>query len=185
MRNNHRRNPHQSWSGLAETEIMRELQLRPPVELRTRVPKSPMLRTPFRTMIEILAFRPKLAAGIPEIGHLKSEGIDLIELSKLERAFFEQLCGRLRPDADPLNLTEAFRGSDLEAMAQEVERATLDWEDKALDETGLQQELTGALRAVREQIRKARQKNLLETLGQRHWTQEETEQFRKLQQPVE
>ncbi len=175
-------------AGLGEAEALREFQLRRAVEGRTRLPNSPVLRSPFRRVLEILAHRPQLATrfakNVTDVTEFKLEGIDLIEISRAELAFFEAILPALLSRSDRINIAEEFRGTALEAVAQEVERATLDWEETGLDESALQQELEGALRAVRDQIRKARQKQLMETLSERRWTQEEKDLYRRLQQPV-
>lgn len=169
-------------AGLSDVEAMRELRAKPNGEVQTRLPKAPVLRTPFRTLIELLAFRPQLLEQHPEVVRFEGESIDLLEISEIEADFFR---GLIKRGGVPAHLTEEFRGTAMEALAQEVESACMEWEGKSLDPAGLEQELTGCWRAVREQIRKVRQKKLLAMLGERPWTPDEKEQFRRLQQPVQ
>jgi hypothetical protein len=171
-------------AGLAEAELLKELELKPHVELRTRVPKSPMLRTPFRILVELLVFRPQLAESVAGVDELIAEGPDLLQVSSRDLIFLRTLLPLLPVSGERFNLTEVFRGTDFEAMAQDVEKATFDWQEKGLDEAGLRQEIEGAWRALREQVRRTRQLRLVDTLNERHWTQEEKEQFRRLQQPM-
>ena len=171
-------------AGLAEAEVLGVLQIRPIVEVRARVPNSPRLRSAFRTFLEILVYRPQLASSVAQLDHLKSQGLDLIQVSSLELAFLQALLPALHQHGERFNLAEVFRGTALEPMAQDVERATMEWEEMGLDEAQLKQELEGAWRAMQEQIRKARQKGLMDALKERGWTQEEKEQFRSLQHPV-
>ncbi len=171
-------------SGLAEAEVLSALQIRPSIEGRTRVPRSPRLRSAFRTFLELLVYRPQLASSLAALDQLKSQGLDLIQISNTELAFLQMLLPALRRTEERLNLAELFRGTPLEPVAQDVERATMEWEEKGLDEAGLRQELEGAWRAVQEQIRKARQKRLMDSLSERGWTPEEKELFRSLQHPA-
>jgi DNA primase len=171
-------------SGLAESEVLKALQIRPSVEVRARVPNSPRLRSAFRTFLEILALRPQLAGGVANLDCLNTQGLELIQVSRHELDFLRALLPALRTGGDKLNLAELFRGTALESMAQDVERATLEWEQLGLDEAQLKQDLEGAWRAMQEQVRKARQRGLMEALKERGWTQEEKEQFRQLQHPV-
>lgn len=169
-------------AGLSDAEAVAELRTRPAGEIQARQRKAPVLRTPFRTLIELLAFRPQLLKERPDIVELEREGLDLLEISKQEVGLFRSLA---EARGGVGNLAEGFRGSDLENLAHEVENACMEWEAKGLDPAGIEQEFMGCWRAVRDQIRKARQQKLLLTLGERQWTAEEKEQFRRLQQPVQ
>ncbi|MSQ59575.1 MAG: DNA primase [Betaproteobacteria bacterium] len=171
-------------SGLAEAEVLKALQLRPAAEVRARVPNSPRLRSAFRTFLEILAYRPQLAGSITDLNRFNTHGLELIQVTSLELEFLHALLPALRAGGEKFNLTEAFRGTTLEAVAQEVERSTMEWDELGLDEGQLKQDLEGAWRAMQEQVRKARQRGLMEALKERGWTPEEKEQFRLLQQPV-
>ncbi|MBM3396071.1 MAG: hypothetical protein FJY37_15885 [Betaproteobacteria bacterium] len=108
----------------------------------------------------------------------------MLEVSSREIELYRDMASRLREGEPVRHLTEQYRGTELEALAQDVERSALDWEHKGLDAAALELEMQGASRAIREQVRRARQKRLLDTLNERQWTLEEKEQFRKLQLPA-
>lgn len=169
-------------AGLSETEASREFRGRPLEDKQPTRHKAPSLRSPFRTLLELLVYRPALLEGHPELRELEDDGLDLLEISEQEREFFKRLT--LTPVARA-SLAERFRDTDIELLAREVEGASIEWEGKGLDAGGLEHELAGTWRAVRDQVRKARQRLLLARLGERQWTSEEKEQFRLLQQPVQ
>lgn len=171
-------------SGLGETEATRELQLRPPLDVRNKTPRSPQLRSPFRRIIELLTYRPALLGSITDLADLGASVMDLIEASPPEVTLFRAILQTGRGGSSRTSIGEEFRDTTLEALAQDVEKATFEWEERGLDDQALQYELEGYLRAIRDQIRKAKQKQLMETLSQRRWTDEEKELFRQLQQPV-
>lgn len=171
-------------AGLSDLEARRELKSRPPGDIQTAPRRAPNVRSPLRTLVELLCLGPIPASIGGGVTPFDLDGVELLEVSSREIELYRDMASRLREGEPVRHLTEQYRGTELEALAQDVERSALDWERKGLDAAALELEMQGASRALREQVRRARQKRLLDTLNERQWTLEEKEQFRKLQLPA-
>jgi hypothetical protein len=69
----------------------------------------------------------------------------------------------------------------LETLAQEIEAASIGWDERRLDEEALAADFLGAWRQVLERLRNARISALLEKSRRGGWSEEDKELYRRLQ----
>jgi DNA primase len=167
-------------AGVTQSELDRQFEIK--LVTRTQVPERRASVKPSltRMLAEMLAFRPSLAAlaepaRLQENADIASSELPPGELALLGRLL--ELCST-RPDVR--SIAEHFRGDHLEALACEIETASLKWEK--LDGEALQAEFAGAWERLDERFRHARITLLLEKSKRQGWTSEDKEQFRRLQQ---
>jgi hypothetical protein len=128
----------------------------------------------------MLAYQPALSA-LADADRLR-ENADLASsvLSQPELELLEQVLDVCASRNDIRSLSEHFRDGPLELPFREIETASLKWEN--LDQDALQAEFTGAWNKLLGLFRHVRITTLLEKSKRQDWTQEEKDEYRRLQQ---
>lgn len=168
-------------AGVTQAELDQRYEIKslsPRVAERRSAPKPSILRS----LSEMLAFRPELARlleprHLDAAAELASADLPAPELELLRGLI---ALGRERPDIR--GIAEHFRGTPLESMAQQVEAASLAWEERKLDPEALAADVAGAWDQLMERLRRARISALLEKASRTGWSAEDKELLRSLQQ---
>jgi DNA primase len=164
----------------AELDQRFEIKLHSPrgVAERRAAPRPSVLRK----LAEMLAFEPGLARRLDP--SLLAEFTDAAAV-QVPDPELQLLCGLLelhRERPDLRGIAEHFRGGPLEALAHEVEAASVAWEERRLDTDALAADFIGAWRQILERQRNARISALLDKSRHGAWSDEDKELFRRLQQ---
>ncbi len=167
-------------AGITPAELDRGFDIKSvsrPQTLQRRESVKPSL---LRAIAEMLAYQPALAA-LADADRLR-ENADLASsvLSQAELDLLEQVLDVCASRNDIRSLSEHFRDGPLELPFREIETASLKWEN--LDQDALQAEFTGAWSKLLGLFRHVRITTLLEKSKRQDWTQEEKDEYRRLQQ---
>jgi DNA primase len=168
-------------AGVTQAELDRLYEIkgsptRSPTERRA-APRPSALRK----LAELLAFEPGLAGRVDS--GLLSELADAAgtHLPEPEFQLVRSLLELARERPGIRGIAEHFRGGPLEALAQDVEAATIGWQERRLDADALAADFVGAWLQLLERLRKARISALLEKSKRAGWSEEDKDLFRRLQ----
>ncbi|MEO8003330.1 MAG: DNA primase [Betaproteobacteria bacterium] len=167
-------------AGITPAELDRGFDIKSasrPQTLQRRESVKPSL---LRAIAEMLAYQPALAA-LADADRLR-ENADLASttLPQPELDLLEQVLDVCASRNDIRSLSEHFRDGPQELPFREIETASLKWEN--LDQDALQAEFTGAWNKLLGLFRHVRITTLLEKSKRQDWTQEEKDEYRRLQQ---
>jgi DNA primase len=170
-------------AGVSQNELDQQFEIKRDsprgVTQRRAAPEPSVLRK----LAEMLAFEPALARQVdPE---LLGEFADTAHTQFPEQEFqlVRSLLTLLSERPGVRGIAEHFRGDPLQALAQEVEAASIGWQERRLDEAALAADFTGAWDQLLERLRKARVSALLEKSKHGGWSDEDKELYRRLQRP--
>jgi DNA primase len=168
-------------AGVTQAELDQRFEIKP-LQSRAHTARRGAPRpSVLRQLAEMLAFEPSLAqrvdpGSLSEFGDGLGHALPDPEL-ELVRSLLE--LARERPRSR--GVAEHFRGGPLETLAQEIEAASIGWDERRLDEEALAADFLGAWRQVLERLRNARISALLEKSRRGGWSEEDKELYRRLQ----
>ncbi|MBC8008105.1 MAG: DNA primase [Prolixibacteraceae bacterium] len=167
-------------AGVSQGELDRSFDIKLAARAQAPERRESIRPSLVRALVEMLAFRPPLAA-LADPDRLR-ENADLAssELPQSELTFLGKVLELCVSQNNVSSVAEYFRGSEFELMAHEIEAGSLKWEK--LDQDALQAEFVGAWEKLVERFRHVRITLLLEKSKRQSWTSEEKEQYRRLQQ---
>ena len=169
-------------AGVTQLELDQRFEIKalaPQKALERRAAPKPSI---VRKLCEMLALRPELARGIDPDGLREASSFTGPELPALEVQLLGSLIELGRESPHIRGIAEYFRDSPLEGLAQEIETAALDWEERRLDAEALAVDFTGAWGQLLDRLRRARIAALLEKGDRSGWTAEDKDLLRSLQQ---
>lgn len=168
-------------AGVTQAELDQRYEIKSPQSrtftARREAPRPSVLRQ----LAEMLAFEPMLAQRVDP--GLLSEFADGVghPLSDPELELVRSLLDLARQSPQSRGIAEYFRGGPLETLAQEIEAASISWDERRLDEEALAADFVGAWRQLLERLRNARISALLEKSKRGGWNDEDKELYRRLQ----
>jgi DNA primase len=170
-------------AGVSQTELDSRYEIKAAVRPRALERRAAQKPSILRLLAEMIVLRPALAALVDstQLGELA----DFAD-SQVPGAEFRMFTGLLelaRERPDMQGVMEAFRGTDLETLAQQIEAGSLLWEERKLDDAALEADFVGAWRQLLDRFRNARISALLEKSKRNGWTAEDKALYLRLQRP--
>lgn len=170
-------------AGLSQSELDSRYEIKTFVRSRVVERRAAPKPSILRQLAEMVVFRPALAALVDSSRLLEFADLAGNEVPAGEFRLFCDLLELARVHPGMQGAMEAFRGSDLAGLAEQIEAGSLRWEERRLDDAALEDDFIGAWRQLLDRFRNARISALLEKSKRIGWSEEDKALYLRLQRP--